>query len=96
MPYKEGAPLEILPDELLLAIFRFLDPIDLGTGAQVSTRWRRIIKTPDLWKFMGVKYYGDYLREEDLRENPRQKVISHNLSVIVNATEDLKKNRKTC
>lgn len=39
---------------------------------------------------MGLKYYRDFLSEIDLRENPKQKVIYHYLSVIVNATENLK------
>ncbi|MGE0207386.1 MAG: hypothetical protein AB7R69_06065 [Candidatus Babeliales bacterium] len=37
-----------------------------------------------------MRYYGDYLSEEDLKENAKQTVSFHYLGVIVNSTENLK------
>lgn len=91
IPSKKGiTTVDALPPEILLTTFRFLSPHDLGRTIQVSTRWKRVTDKPDLWRYMGSRYYGDFLSEEDLRENPNQKVVFHYLSVIVNATENLK------
>lgn len=78
-----------LPNMLVGYIFKFLDVNDLGRIAQVSVRWKKITENPNLWRDMGLKYYGDFLCDEYLRENPKQKVVSHYLSVSVNATENL-------
>lgn len=86
--------IESLPDELLLTVFRFVEIPDLGRVTQVSNRWKRVTETPDLWRFMGTKYYGDFLSPKDLSENPRQRVIAHYLSVVVNASEDLQQIEK--
>jgi len=89
-PLSSEVPIESLPDELLLAIFRFVEIPDLGILSQVSARWNRVTDIPSLWKFMGTKYYGDFLSPEDLATNPKQQVIYHYLSVVVNHTENLK------
>jgi hypothetical protein len=78
------------PDDCLLIFFGFLDVNTLGRVAQVSTDWERVAETPDLWSYTGSQYYGDYLNSEALnKENPKQKVIHHYLSVLVNASESL-------
>lgn len=82
---------EYFPDEILSTIFVLLEINDLGKVAQVSTGWKKVTENPDLWTYIGKKYYGDYLNEEDPRENARKKCIYHYLSVVVNATEDLNK-----
>ena len=86
---NEDTTLDVVPDELYLLTFRFLAPQDLGRTTQVSTRWKKLTDTPDLWRYMGAKYYGDYLSEEDLKTDPKTQVVFHYLSVIVNATENL-------
>lgn len=83
--------IERLPDELLLAVLTFVEIQDLGKVSQVSTRLKRIVGDAQLWRLMGTRCYGDYLSTEDLKENPREKVVSHYLKVIVNTTEDLEK-----
>ncbi|OJW54626.1 MAG: hypothetical protein BGO67_05195 [Alphaproteobacteria bacterium 41-28] len=88
-PLSSEVPIESLPDELLLTIFTFVEIPDLGKLSQVSTRWNKITEIPSLWKFMGAKYYGDFLSPNDLAQNPKQMVISHSLRVVVNHTESL-------
>lgn len=81
--------IEVLPKEILKHIFCFLPMEDLGRVAQVSTCWRNITIDSSLWTSMGVQKYGDYLSTEDLKENPRQLIIHHYLSVIWNTKKDL-------
>lgn len=81
--------IEDIPDEILLNILRFLDISDLGKTAQVSPQFKKNSEDSALWRHLGQKHYGDFLSEAALRENPKQKVIRHYLSVIVNATENL-------
>jgi len=83
--------MEGLADELLVAVFRFLAPTDLGRVTQVSKRFQRLVEDSDLWRYMGSRYYGDYLSVEDLKKNPKQQVIFHTLSVIINSDENLEK-----
>lgn len=82
--------IESLFDKLLLDIFVFVEIPDLGKLSQVSTHWNRVANIPWLWEFMGTRHYGDFLSPEDLSENPKQKVVYHYLSVIVNYTENLR------
>lgn len=76
-----------VPEEILSIIFVLLEVNDLGRLAQVSSGWKKFTENPDLWTYIGAKHYGDYLNEEDLRETPKQKVVGHYLSVLVNKTE---------
>ncbi len=85
------ATIEGLTDELLVAVFKFLAPNDLGGVVIASKRLQRLAKDSDLWRHVGSKYYGDFLSVEDLKENPKQQVIFHTLSVIINADESLEK-----
>ena len=49
---EEMAPVNKLPDEVLLAIFMFLNPLELGLVARVSARWNEMAKDKGLWKNM--------------------------------------------
>ena len=91
MASEEDVIFESLPNDCLMPAFRFLDPADLGRVARVSTRWKEASGDPNLWREVGLVIHGDYLSEEDLTENPRQKVICHYLRVVVFATTDLMK-----
>lgn len=86
---KRPAYIEILPEDTLKYIFSFLDIAYLGRAAKVSKRWKIGAATPDLWKRIGLTKYGEYLNQEGLTENPKQKVIQHYLSVLVNTKDDL-------
>ena len=94
LPLIPKVTIEHIPDECLMNVFRFLCPNDLGRIACVSTHWKMVAQDPALWRQVGLTYYGDYLSEGELRENPKQQVISHFLSVIVNATENLEEIRR--
>lgn len=82
---------ERVSDDILIQVFTFLDVADLGRGAQVSTRWKNVGSDAQLWRSLGLRKYGDYLTQEDLRENPRQMVVQHYLSVLVNTETDLER-----
>lgn len=75
IPFKEDVSFETLPDEIYISVFRFLNIRDLGQIVQVSTRWKRITENLDLWRSIGLKLYGSYLSEEDLRDKPKQKAV---------------------
>src|SRR5579863_4709194 len=88
--FEEAVSFENFPDDPFISVCSFLEIQDLGKIVQVSTRLKKLTEAPDIWRYKGTKYYGDYLSEEDLKEDPTQKVISHYLSVIVNTKIDLK------
>lgn len=80
---------DILPVELLINISLFLEVNDLGKLPQLSKKWQVAASAPDLWKWVGLTKYGDYLSAEDLGEKPKQKVITHYLRILVNTKENL-------
>ncbi|XP_028918019.1 F-box/LRR-repeat protein 5 [Ornithorhynchus anatinus] len=41
-----------LPPEVMLAIFSYLNPQELGRCSQVSTKWSQLTKTGSLWKHL--------------------------------------------
>lgn len=82
-------PVDILPGDLLINISAFLEANDLGKLPQLSKKWQVMANMPELWKHIGLTKYGDYLTQEDLSENPKQKVVHHYLSILVNAKEKL-------
>ena len=46
---------------------------------------------PRLWRALGLREYGGYLSEEDLRQNPRRKVITQSLLLNLLTTDELTK-----
>ena len=82
-------PVDVLPVELLTNVSVFLEVRDLGKPPQLSKRWQIVASTPDLWRYIGLIRYGDYLEQEDLTKNPKQRVIQQFLSVLVNVKGNL-------
>ncbi|GAB6031027.1 hypothetical protein CHUAL_007845 [Chamberlinius hualienensis] len=56
----ENYSLEIFPAEIVLKIFSYLSPPDLGRCARVCSRWRSISRQPVLWrKILPVQWAKD-------------------------------------
>ncbi|MBS4167602.1 F-box protein [Parachlamydia sp. AcF125] len=54
----QSAPINKLPDEVILHIFSFLSPIHLTTAELVCRQWKRIGQEEVLWKQLHQKYFG--------------------------------------
>ena len=53
-----------LPDEILLKIFLFLPPKDLGRCLQVSKRFNQILKDVKLWQ--NIRIWNKFLRRKGI------------------------------
>lgn len=80
---KKQDPIEILPEELILEIFSYLDFATLGRACFVNREWRRIASDETLWKKAEVyekavsskkwaQWFGEEaVKDEDLEEEWR-------------------------
>lgn len=49
-PDEDEAPIDILPDELMIGIFELLPIEDLVKCEEVCRRWRKVARDPTLWR----------------------------------------------
>jgi len=49
----------VLPDDMLLQIFQYLDVESLGAVAAVSTDWERVQKMKAIWKQLCLQYISE-------------------------------------
>ena len=48
-------PIQHLPKDLRLVIFKFLEPKDLGRASRVCREWKELASMPSLWKVFDLK-----------------------------------------
>ena len=58
-------PIETLPDETFLNLFKFLEFKDLGRCLQVSKRFRKMALDETLWKKIKIVDQGNLIRGVD-------------------------------
>ncbi|OFX00670.1 MAG: hypothetical protein A2W62_01360 [Alphaproteobacteria bacterium RIFCSPLOWO2_02_42_7] len=84
-----NATLANVPNEIIQKnIFMFCDMWTLGRLATSCRNFKSLLTEDLFWKAYGLERYGVYLSEENLRVNPREKVIQHFLKVRVHMMDD--------
>lgn len=63
---KPASSFAALPHELQLAIFSFLDPLELTNISTVSREWRRLTSDGSLWTEIDTRRYYDKITVETL------------------------------
>ena len=67
MEKENNLKLDILPTEVILAVFKYLSIIDKCQLCQVCKRFRLLIyNNIEFWKYLDLSPFGEYLSNENL------------------------------